>query len=134
MWRSRIETALNLGMHAIADTVMPRWFTRSFRESIAGAKRMHQLREVVEAMDPKAYASCCEAVARIDFFATNPLIACPTLVIAGTQDEATPLALSHAICNAISGAELATLESAHLSAVERPVEFAGLVAGFISRI
>src|SRR5207245_1223216 len=79
-------------------------------------------------------AACAEAVSRIDFFATNPLIACPALVIAGTQDEATPIAMSHAICNAISGAELATLDAAHLSAVERPAEFAGLVAGFISRI
>jgi 3-oxoadipate enol-lactonase len=92
------------------------------------------LRTVVEAMDAKAYAACAEAVSQIDFFATNPLIACPALVIAGTHDEVTPLAMSHAICNAISGAELATLEAAHLSAVERPVEFSGLVAGFISRI
>lgn len=134
MWRSRIETALNRGMSAVADTAMPRWFTRAFRESIAGARRMGQLRAVLEAMDPKAYAACAEAVLRIDFFATNPLIGCPALVIAGTQDEATPVAMSHAICNAISGAELATLEAAHLSAVERPVEFAGLIAGFISRI
>lgn len=95
---------------------------------------MARLRAVVEATDPKAYAVCCEAISRVDFFATNPLIACPALVIAGTQDESTPLAMSHAICNAISGAELATLDAAHMSAVERPVEFAGLVAGFISRI
>jgi 3-oxoadipate enol-lactonase len=134
MWRSRVETALNLGMSAVAETAMARWFTRPFRESPEGAKRFGQLRAVVQAMDPKAYAACCEAILRIDFFASNPLIACPALVIAGTQDEATPLAMSHAICNAISGAELATLDAAHLSAVERPVEFAGLVAGFISRI
>lgn len=134
MWRSRVETALNLGMAAVADAVMPRWFTRAYRESLPGLRRMAQLRAVVEAMDPKAYAACGEAVSRIDFFATNPLIACPALVIAGTRDEATPIAMSHAICNAISGAELATLDAAHLSAVERPEEFAALVAGFIHRI
>jgi 3-oxoadipate enol-lactonase len=134
MWRARIETAMNMGMAAIADAVMPRWFTRPFRESIAGARRMAQLRAVVEAMDPRAYAACCEAISRADFFASNPLIACPALVIAGTQDESTPLAMSHAICNAISGAQLATLDAAHMSAVECPVEFAGLVARFISRI
>jgi 3-oxoadipate enol-lactonase len=134
MWRSRIETALNRGMAAVADTAMPRWFTRAYRESNTGAERMTQLRAVLESMDAKAYAACAEGVSRIDFFATNPLIACPALVIAGTQDEATPIAMSHAICNAISGAELATLDAAHLSAVERPVEFAALVAGFISRI
>lgn len=134
MWRSRIETALNRGMPAVADTVMTRWFTRAWRDSQAGEKRMGQLRAVLEKMEAKAYAACAEGVARIDFFATNPLIACPALVIAGTQDEATPIAMARAICSAISGAELATLDAAHLSAVERPAEFAELVAGFISRI
>jgi 3-oxoadipate enol-lactonase len=134
MWRARIETALNLGMGAIADTVLPRWFTRPWSSNPAHQPRIAQLRGVVEAMNPRAYAALCEAISGIDFFASNPLIACPTLVIAGTHDESTPLAMSHAICNAISGAELATLHAAHLSAVERPEDFAGLVAGFISRI
>jgi 3-oxoadipate enol-lactonase len=134
MWRSRIETSTNLGMGAIADAVMPRWFTRAWRDDPSHNERLRQLRRVVEAMDPKSYAACCEAIARIDFFATNPLIACPALVIAGSRDEATPVEMSHVICNAISGAELAMLTAAHLSAVECPVEFAGLVAGFISRI
>jgi 3-oxoadipate enol-lactonase len=134
MWRARIETAVNLGMAAIAETVLPRWFTRPWSQDPAHAARLAQLRKIVEGTDARAYADCCEAISRIDFFASNPRIACPTLVIAGTHDESTPLSMSHAICNAISGAELATLEAAHLSAVERPEEFAGLVAGFISRI
>ena len=134
MWRSRIETAANLGMGAIADAVMPRWFTRAWRDDASHNERLMQLRRVVETMDPKSYAACCEAVARIDFFATNPLIGCPALVIAGSPAEATPVEMSRAICNAISGAELATLTAAHLSAVECPAEFAALVAGFISRI
>jgi 3-oxoadipate enol-lactonase len=45
MWRSRQETAINLGMRAIADAVMPRWVTRTYRESEAGAERMSRLRE-----------------------------------------------------------------------------------------
>jgi 3-oxoadipate enol-lactonase len=134
MWRARIETALNLGMGAIADAVIPRWFTPEWRKDPAHHARIAELRAVVESTDPRAYAACCEAIAAIDFYASNPLIACPTLVIAGTHDESTPMSMSHAICNAISGAELATLPAAHVSAVERPAEFAGLVAGFISRI
>jgi 3-oxoadipate enol-lactonase len=134
MWRSRSETALNLGMAAIADTVIPRWFTRHWLDDPAHAPRVAQLRTVVERTDPKMYAACCDAISRIDFFSTNPLVACPALVIAGTHDESTPVAMSHTISNAISGAEFATLDAAHLSAVERPEEFAGLVAGFISGI
>jgi 3-oxoadipate enol-lactonase len=135
MWRARQETALNLGMGAIADTVMPRWFTRTWHERALGtARQLRHLRGVLEGMDPKEYAACCDAVARIDFSITNPLVACPALVIAGSQDDATPVAMSEAICASISGAELATIEAAHLSAVERPDEFAELVAAFVSRI
>ncbi|GAB2581779.1 3-oxoadipate enol-lactonase [Ramlibacter solisilvae] len=134
MWRSRQETALNLGMSAIAETVMPRWFTRPWRESANGALRMRRMRGVLEAMDPKTYAAGCDAVARIDFSGSNPQVACPALVIAGVHDEATPPAMSEVICNTISGAELATLETAHLSAVERPEEFASLVAEFVKRV
>jgi 3-oxoadipate enol-lactonase len=133
-WRARIRAALESGMPAVADMAMPRWFTPAWRQTVAGAQRMAQLRTVLEAMDANAYAACAEAVSRIDFSTSNARIACPALVIAGTQDEATPLAMSRAICNAISGAELVALDVAHLSAVEQPVEFAALVAGFINRI
>src|SRR3569623_431762 len=125
MWRARIETALNLGMGAIADAVMPRWFTPQWAGDPAHQARIQQLRAVVAATNPRAYVACCEAISAIDFFASNPLIACPTLVVGGTYDESTPLAMSHAICNAISGAELATLPTAPLRAVERPAAVAG---------
>ncbi|MDP3762201.1 MAG: alpha/beta fold hydrolase [Ramlibacter sp.] len=131
LWRARIETVTNQGMGAIADGALQRWFTPGFRRDAQGAGRVAALRTVLEATDPMSYAAACEAVSRIDFRTTNPLVACPTLVIAGLRDEASPLAMSEAICQAISGAELATIDTAHLSAVEKPAEFAGLVAGFI---
>jgi 3-oxoadipate enol-lactonase len=131
MWKARVETVLSQGMEAIADGAMQRWFTPEFREDPRGAERVAALRAVLVATDPKAYIASCEAVSRIEFCGTNPRIACPTLVIAGTRDEATPPAMAEAIRNTISGAELTTLPAAHLSAVERPVEFANLVVEFI---
>lgn len=131
MWRARVETVLSQGMSAIADGAMQRWFTPEFRTDREGAGRVAALRAVLESTDPKAYAAACEAVSRIDFYGSNPRIACPALVIAGTRDEAAPIEMSEAICKTISGAELATLDAAHLSAVEKPAEFAVLVAGFI---
>lgn len=131
LWRDRIEAVRNLGMGAIAEGAMQRWFTPAFRQDPRGARRVAAMRGVLEATDPGSYASACEAVSRIDFRTTNPLVACPALVIAGMHDEATPLAMSEAICQAISGAELATIEAAHLSAVEKPAGFAVLVAGFL---
>ena len=131
MWRARMATVLSQGMGAIGDAAMQRWFTPEFRADVDGRRQVAALRAVLERTDAKAYAAACDAVSRIEFFRTNPLIACPALVIAGTRDEATPPAMSEAICKSISGAELTSLDAAHLSAVERPGEFAGLVAQFI---
>jgi 3-oxoadipate enol-lactonase len=134
MWKARVETVQSQGMQAIADGVMQRWFTPEFRGDPEGAKRVAALRAVLLATDPKAYVDCCEAVSRIEFYGTNPRIACPALVIAGARDEATPPAMAEAIRNTISGAELVTLPTAHLSAVERPTEFSNLVVEFIRRL
>jgi 3-oxoadipate enol-lactonase len=131
MWKARIESVRSQGMEAIADGVMQRWFTPEFRDDPEGAKRVAALRAVLVANDPKAYVDSCEAVSRIDFYGTNPRIACPALVIAGTRDESTPPAMVDALRKTISGAVLATLPTAHLSAVERPVDFANLAVEFI---
>ncbi len=132
IWQSRIETVLAEGMTAIADGAMERWFTPGFRADPYGAARVAASRAVLEASNAPAYAAACEAVSRIDFRGTNPLVACPTLVIGGTRDEATPMVMSELICQAIPGARLATLDASHLSAIEKPAAFAALVAGFIS--
>jgi 3-oxoadipate enol-lactonase len=134
MWRARIDTVLSQGMAAIADGAIQRWFTPEFRNDPNGAKRVAHLRGVLVATNPTAYAAACDAVSRIEFTATNPRIVCPALVIGGLRDEATPMAMAEAISQAISGAELATIDASHLSAVERPAEFAALVAGFISGV
>jgi 3-oxoadipate enol-lactonase len=131
VWKARIETVRSQGMEAIADGVMQRWFTPEFREDPEGAKRVAALRAVLVATDSKAYVDSCDAVSRIEFYGTNPRIACPALVIAGTRDESTPPAMAEAIRNSISGARLVTLPTAHLSAVERPTEFVNLVVEFI---
>jgi pimeloyl-ACP methyl ester carboxylesterase len=48
-------------------------------------------------------------------------IRCPTLVLCGRQDAATPLVLSEEIAAAIPGARLEVIEDCgHLSTMERP--------------
>jgi 3-oxoadipate enol-lactonase len=132
LWQARIDTVLARGLAAIADGAMQRWFTPEFRadEAGGGAARVAALREGLEKTDAAAYAASCEAVAAIDFRASNSRIRCPALVIAGARDEAAPVAMSQAIAASIRGAQLRTLPAAHLSAVEQPEAFARLLQGF----
>ena len=70
-------------------------------------------------------------MAHIDFRASNAGVRCPALVIAGTLDLATPLAMSEVLQAQIPGAELRTVPAAHLSAVEQPQAFADLLRTFL---
>lgn len=129
MWRARVDTVRAQGMEAIADGALQRWFTPAFRQG-AGAARVAAMRAELIATDAEAYARSCEAVAAIDFRASNARIAVPTLVIAGARDEATPPALSAEIHAAIPGAARVDLDAAHLSAVEQPDAFVAALEGF----
>ena len=140
IWLARMATVRAQGMEVIADGALQRWFTPEFRADIGvggltgGADRVALLRERLVANDPHAYAFSCEAVALIDFRTSNPSVACPALVIGGTRDDATPVAMSQAIADSIPGAQLATLDAAHLSAVEQPVAFAQLLTDFLESL
>ena len=58
---------------------------------------------------------------RLDSAPTLTLISCPTLVLCGRQDMATPLHLHEAMADGIEGAELVVVEdSGHLSTLEKP--------------
>ncbi len=132
MWQARIDTVLAQGVAPIADGAMQRWFTPEFRadQTHGGAAKVAALRAVLEATAPVPYAAACDAVAKIDLNAGNARIACPTLVIVGSRDEATPPAMSQVMVDGISGAKLVSLDAAHLSAVEQPQAFAALLTEF----
>lgn len=131
MWQARIDTVLAQGVSSIAEGAMQRWFTPEFRaDANGGNARVAALRTVLEATAPAPYADACAAVAHIDLDAGNARITCPTLVIAGSRDEATPPAMSQAIAQSIAGAQLRSLDAAHLSAVEQPEAFARLLTDF----
>jgi 3-oxoadipate enol-lactonase len=131
LWQTRIATVRANGVAAIADGALPRWFTAAFLADAAGASRIARTRADLERTDSAGYVACCEAIAGMDLRASNARIACPTLVIAGARDEATPPALSEKMVAMIPGARLRSIDAAHLSAVEQPQAFAALVREFL---
>lgn len=131
MWQARIDTVQAQGLAAIADGAMQRWFTPEFRDPAhPGHARVGTLRAVLERTPQQPYARACAAVKNIALDAGNRRITCPTLVIAGSRDEATPPAMSEAIARHIPGAQRRSLDAAHLSAVEQPEAFAALLKDF----
>lgn len=91
--------------------------------------------EVVETMariDPAAYRTGAEAVWLADQTERAAAIRAPTLVLCGSEDRITPLALSATLAKLIPGAAHDLVEGAgHLANLERPTEFNALAGAFI---
>ncbi len=130
LWRARVDTVNRKGMEPVVEMALARWFTPEFRAS--NSNEVERVVNILRMNDPSAYARSCSAISMIDFDATNTTIRCPTLVISGARDDATPPALSHAIHASIAHSKLITLDAAHISVAERPAEFANAVLEFLS--
>jgi 3-oxoadipate enol-lactonase len=122
--RARIVRAE--GMTAIADSVVARWFTAELAQEDPDI--VERFRGMLEATPPEGYARCCEALAVWDARGRLSEISAPTLVVAGAEDPATPVAHAELIASRIPGARIHVLErAAHLANVERPEEFTSAV-------
>lgn len=129
-WSTRLETVRTRGIPAIAPGAVSKWLTPGYVATTEGAAAAEMLMRTLVSNDAESYVACCEAVAGIDFRASNSKISKPTLVIGGTLDEATPLEMSAEIARSIPGAHLVTLAAAHLSAVEQPTQFCSMLERF----
>lgn len=81
--------------------------------------------------DPRAFARLWGALVT----ASPPdlsRLACPVLVIAGSQDAFTPLEAARATAAAIPGSRLEVLPTGHAAAIEAPKEFNNIVIDFLA--
>lgn len=129
-WQQRMNTVREQGMAAITQAVLDRWFTPGFVAS--GAPGLARTREQLLATAPGGYAACCAAIRDMDLRPVVHLVDRPTLVIAGSQDPATPPDHAQTIASAIAGARLVSLEAAHLSNIEQPAAFTAALLDFLS--
>jgi len=129
----RIATVESHGLSAISTGTMARFFSEEFRQTQAAAVARHQ--RLLEATDPEGYISCAVAICEIDTTTQLNQIRVPTLVIAGDQDESTPLDMAQALARGIPRAQLVTLSGcAHLSAAENPSAFSDVVGEFVASL
>ena len=130
MWHARAKAVEEGGLEAIEPMVMARYFSEEFRASHPQAVATVSKRFLETPV--AGYLGCCDAIAELDFTRDLGRIHNRTLAIAGALDAGTPPAMSQVIAERIPGARLAVIAgAAHLSAAERPEEFATLVESFL---
>ncbi len=132
-WGQRIAAIESGGLEAIADGAMQRWFSEAFRA--AQPASVARWRRRVVTTSKAGYLAACHAVAAHDTTARLPQLKLPTLVIAGTLDLGTPVAMSQTIVERVPGARLVVIDdAAHLSVLERPDHFGAALRDFIERL
>lgn len=129
LWNTRIQTARKGGMAAIVDATVTRWFTAGYPET--DPRTIAAVRKMILTTPAQGYANCCAAIRDMDQREAISAVKLPTLVIVGAQDPATPPAAGHFIHSQIKGSKLVTLDAAHVSNLEKPVEFGAAVLDFL---
>jgi 3-oxoadipate enol-lactonase len=128
-WYDRIKFVQEKGLDALVDTNMARWFTESFRKRAPEA--LMRMKEMFVATKVPGYVACCEAIATMDFRASNPRITAPTLVIVGTKDAATPPSAGEAIAAQVKSTKFVSFEAAHMANVEQPKQYTETILNFL---
>lgn len=128
-WNTRIRNVLAKGLSAIADTVLGIWFTKDFRER--SPQIVARMREMMLANDAKGYCGCCAAIRDMDQRWPIANITLPTLIIAGNQDNATPLSASEFMASRISGSKLISMDAGHIANVEQTAAYTAALEKFL---
>ncbi len=128
-WTARMAEVEALGMTAVADAVIDRWFTEDFRTS--SPQDVSRCKQMLLASEPLGYVRCCAAIRDMDQRQSLGKIRVPTLVVAGRYDRATPLEHAQLLQARIPSARLEIVDSAHLANVEAPKAFNRLITQFL---
>jgi len=131
VWNTRIATVQKDGMNAIVPGVIERWFTKDFQQAAPAA--VDRIADMLRGIPPGGYTACCAAVRDMDQRGAISAIRAPTLVIAGTQDAATPPEQSQLMADTIPGARLVPVDAAHLSDIEQADFFTRVLIDFLTR-
>jgi 3-oxoadipate enol-lactonase len=130
-WDARIAAVRAGGMAAVRSVVVARFLSEAFRQ--AEPESVMAVEQMLKHTDPEGYVQACAAIRDADLREAAGRITAPSLVIAGSLDEATTPAQAESLRDTIRGARLETLDAAHLSNVERPEEFSQLLLSFLRK-
>jgi pimeloyl-ACP methyl ester carboxylesterase len=131
---ARVAQVRAEGPAATVEAALARWFTDDFRAN--NPDMMSLVRDWVLTNDPAtyplAYSVFADGVAQL--LAVSPAIACPTLVLTGSEDFGNSPEMAHAIAAEIPGAETTILPGLrHMALMENPALTNLPLADFLKR-
>ena len=128
---ARRQAVLEGGMAAVADAALGRFFSPAFAATQPAV--VAHARRTLLATNPVGYAGACAAVRDMDHRELVGRIAVPTLVIGGDLDVSMPWDDHGAVlAQAIPGAKVVRLPTAHLGNLEKPRSFSDALFDFLA--
>ena len=131
-WSERIALVRQKGMNTLAEMTIPRWFSPEFQER--DPETVRGFRTMIQACPQEGYLGCCAALRDADLREQISSIRCATLVIASTDDAATPTEGLAFIRDRVRDARMVTVASRHLSNIECAEAFTGAVLDFLEEV
>jgi 3-oxoadipate enol-lactonase/4-carboxymuconolactone decarboxylase len=114
IWQERIDAVLAEGTQALVETVMPRWVVDPSRAD------SRALRQMLLRTDRVGYAGSAAALRDARAEEIIGRVTCPTTIVVGDRDVATPPETSREIQAAIPGSRyIEVAEGGHLITLER---------------
>lgn len=131
MWAERIDDVKVGGIEKLANAVMERWFSTTFRAS----PELELWRNMLTRQEDEGYIGCSAAISGTDFYTTTATLRLPALGIAGDEDGSTPPDMVRETVDLIPGSKFHLIRKAgHLPCVEKPVEYANVLTSFLKDI
>ena len=119
------------GVGVLVQPAIERWFTQEF--VAAHGETVARYARWIGENDAAGYAAACRSLATLDLRPRLGEIRCPTLVVVGDRDEATPVAMAETLAARIPGATLRVLGPAgHLVTEERAAELNAALLVFLA--
>lgn len=119
------------GMQAVVDLAVARIFPASFMA--AHPEMVAERREVLLRTNPEAFQTACQAIHDVDYDADMPGVVNPTLLVIGSDDVATPPALSQALDRTIPNSTYIELAGvAHGPQLQAPDRFLAAIEPFLA--
>lgn len=118
------------GLSSIAEVAAKRVFSPAYLA--AHPEKIEERKAVLLGIEPSAFQAACRILQETDLTPLLHHLRVPTLVICGSEDQATPPALNKQIVEGVAGASYVELPGCgHCPPLEQPQEFSKALAEFV---
>ncbi|HEY7241133.1 MAG TPA: alpha/beta fold hydrolase [Burkholderiales bacterium] len=129
--RGLAERVAKEGMSGALEVAIRRMFPERF--IAANPSVIEERKQALMKADPTCFRNACLALAKLDLSPVLGEIACPVLVMAGSEDATTPPVLARELAAKIPNAKFRELEGCgHCPQIEKPALFVQAVEEFLS--